>query len=175
MKTQRTKVYHLWAALCLLLSACNPVLNSPHPLGSERENTMFFPVLYHSPKFLDPASSYSNEETPFTYQAYEPLYAYHYLKRPYELIGRTAQEVVAPQYVDKDGKALPDAAPPQQIAESVYEIHIKPGILFAPHPAFAKDAQGSYVYHALTAKDLQGKHGVLDFPQTGTRELTADD
>ena len=158
-----------------MLVACNPVLNSPHPLGSERENTLFFPTLYHSPKFLDPASSYSNDETPFTYQAYEPLYAYHYLKRPYELIGRTAQEVAAPLYLDKDGKPLPDNAPPQQIAESVYDIHIKPGILFAPHPAFAKDAQGRYVYHALAAKDLEGKHVLPDFPQTGTRELTADD
>ena len=98
----------LWPVLATaVLCACNPVLNSPHPLGSERENTLFFPVLYHSPKFLDPASSYSNEETPFTYQAYEPLYAYHYLKRPYELIGRTAQEVVTPQSVSYTHLTLP--------------------------------------------------------------------
>ena len=57
-----------------------------------------------SPKYLDPTSSYSNDETPFTYQVYEPLYGYHYLKRPYELVGRAAEEVAHPLYLDKDGK-----------------------------------------------------------------------
>ena len=55
----------------------------------------------------------ANNETPYTYQIYEPLYGYHYLKRPYELIPKTAAEVVTPDYLDKDGKPLPDDAPPR--------------------------------------------------------------
>ena len=54
-------------------------------------------------------------------------------------------------------------------------IKLKPGIMFAPHPAFAKDAQGEYVYHAMKREDVADKHKITDFKETGTRELTADD
>ena len=173
---------HTWlgfVAICFftfgLLAGCGEVANNPHPLGSEATNTLFVPFSKRSPKHLDPTSSYSNDETPYTYQVYEPPYAYHYLKRPYELIGRAAQSVVAPRYLDKTGAVLPKDAPGEQIAETVYEIKIKPGIRFAPHPAFAKDAQGGYLYHALKREDLAGKYQIADFAQTGTRELVADD
>jgi len=157
------------------LSGCSEVSNNPHPLGSEKANTIFAPFRERSPKYLDPTSSYSNDETPVTYQVYEPLYGYHYLKRPYELVGRTAQEIARPRYLDKDGKELPDDAPGELIAESVFDIRIKPGIMFAPHPAFAKDASGAYVYHDMKAADVADKYKITDFKQTGTRELTADD
>ncbi len=110
---------------------------------------MFVPFRERSPKYLDPTSSYSNDETPFTYQVYEPLYGYHYLKRPYELNGRTAEEVARPRYLDKDGNVLADDAPGDQVAETVFEVRIKPGIKYAPHPAFAKNASGEYVYHSM--------------------------
>jgi ABC-type transport system substrate-binding protein len=157
------------------LSGCGEVSNNPHPLGSEKTNTLFVPFIERSPKYLDPTSSYSTDETPYTYQVYEPLYGYHYLKRPYELIGKTAQEIAKPRYLDKDGRDLPDDTPGEQIAETVLDIKIKPGILYAPHPAFAKDAKGDYVYHHLQRQDVADKHKITDFAQTGTRELTADD
>ena len=157
------------------LTACTDTLNNPHPPHSELTNTLFVPFSGRSPKYLDPASSYSNDETPYTYQVYEPPYGYHYLKRPYELNGRAATAVAAPRYLDKAGKPLPDNAPGEAIAESVYDIQLKPGILFAPHPAFAKDAQGAYLYHALTAADTADKRQITDFGATGTRELVADD
>ena len=85
--------------LCIpALTGCSKVTNNPHPSGSEKTNTLFVPFVERSPKYLDPTSSYSNDETPFTYQIYEPPYGYHYLKRPYELIGRAAEEVARPQY-----------------------------------------------------------------------------
>ena len=136
---------------------------------------MFVPFRERSPKYLDPTSSYSNDETPFTYQVYEPLYGYHYLKRPYELNGRTAEEVARPRYLDKDGNALPDDAPGDQVAETVFDIRIKPGIRYAPHPAFAKDANGEYLYHNMKREDVADKYKVTDFKETGTRELIADD
>ena len=92
----------LLLAAGVAVTGCSEVSNNPHPLGSEKTNTIFVPILARSPKYLDPTSSYSNDETPFTYQVYEPLYGYHYLKRPYELIGRAAVEVVHPVYLDKD-------------------------------------------------------------------------
>jgi len=165
----------LFVAVAWLLSACDSVQNNPHPAGSEASNTLFLPFTGRSPKYLDPASSYSNDESPYTYQVYEPPYGYHYLKRPYALTGRAASEVAPPQYLDKAGKPLPQTAPGELVAQTVYEVHIRPGIRFAPHPAFAKDAEGRFVYHDLKASEVADKHQITDFAETGTRELTADD
>lgn len=163
------------AAMPWLLAGCNEVSNNPHPIGSEKTNTMFVPFSNRSPKYLDPTSSYSNDETPYTYQIYEPPYGYHYLKRPYALIGRAAQEVASPRYLDNEGRGLPDNAPGEQIAETVFDLKLKPGIKFAPHPALARNAQGEYLYHAMQRADVADKHQITDFKETGTRELTADD
>jgi ABC-type transport system substrate-binding protein len=160
------------STLAAMLAACS---NSPYPIGAEKENTLFNSFDERSPRYLDPTASYSNPETVYTFQIYEPLYGYHYLKRPYELVPKAAQAVTPPYYLDKDGKRLPDDAPADQIAESVYDIPIKKGILFAPHPAFAKDAQGNYLYHQLTREQLGDKRSPLAFEQQGTRELTAED
>jgi hypothetical protein len=54
-------------------------------------------------------------------------------------VPKTAAAVAKPHYLDKDGKPLPDDAPADQVAESVYDVPIKPGIRYQPHPAFATD------------------------------------
>jgi ABC-type transport system substrate-binding protein len=162
----------LWAVLLVCLAGC---YNSPHPQGSERTNTLFMSFQERSPRYLDPTASYANNETPVVYQVHEPLYGYHYLKRPYTLVPKAAAEVVQPRYLDAKGQPLPDDAPGDQVAESVYDIPIRRGVMYAPHPAFARDEQGHYLYHALTAKDTEGKRSPFDFPHTGTRELVADD
>jgi len=159
-------------ALSLLLAACN---NSPYPDGAAATNTIFNSFDERSPRYLDPTASYSNPETPYTYSAYEPMYAYHYLKRPYELIPKTAEAVAKPHYVDKAGQPLPDDAPPEQIAESIYDVHLKKGILYAPHPAFAKNDKGEYLYHHLTREQVGDKRSPWDFEKQGTRELVAED
>ena len=56
----------------------------------------------------------------------------------------------SPTTSTRTASALPDDAPAEQIAESVYDVPIKRGILYAPHPAFAKDDKGQYLYHHLT-------------------------
>jgi hypothetical protein len=38
-----------------------------------------------------------------------------------------------------------------------------------------KDSAGNYLYHALPPEQIATKNTLADFPQTGTRELTADD
>jgi len=166
----------LFAAVVLaLLAGCN---NSPYPVGVERENTLFYSFDERSPRYLDPTASYSNPETAYTFQIYEPLYGYHYLKRPYVLTPKAAAAVVKPHYLDKAGQPLADDAPAETIAESVYDIPIRPGMRYQPHPAFAVDAQGRHLYHsehALTRAELGDKRTPFDFAQQGTREVVAED
>ncbi|MEO5883043.1 MAG: peptide ABC transporter substrate-binding protein, partial [Caldimonas sp.] len=159
-------------AAALALVACN---NSPYADGAAATNTLFYSFDERSPRYLDPTASYANPESAYTYQIYEPLYGYHYLKRPYELVPKAAAQVVKPFYLDKAGQRLADDAAAEQIAQSVYEIPIKRGIMFAPHPAFAKNTTGEYLYHRLTRAELGDKRSPWDFEQQGSRELIADD
>jgi oligopeptide transport system substrate-binding protein len=163
------------AALVTLTSGCgNRPWNDPYPASQAAAN-----ILYSSfeerPKHLDPVRSYSANEYVFLAQVYEPPLQYHFLLRPYRLVPLTATKVPVPRYYDAVGKALPDNAPPDRIAVSEYLIHIKPGIRFQPHPAFAKDRAGGYRYQVLTPSDLDGINVLSDFPGRGTRELTAED
>ena len=162
----------LMAVALLALAGCN---NSPYPIGAEKQNTLFYSFDERSPRYLDPTASYANPESAYTFQIYEPPYGYHYLKRPYVLEPKAAAEVARPYYLDKDGKRLADDVPAEQIAESVYEVKIKPGIRYQPHPAFAVDAQGKPLYMNLTREQLGDKRSPWDFAQLGTRELVADD
>ena len=143
------------ALFALLVAACLGACdNNPWPARSAESNVLRTAVIESSPRHLDPTASYWANDTPYTYQIYEPPYGYHYLKRPFVLVPKTAEAVAVPTYLDKDGKPLPADAPGAQVAESVYDVRIKPGILFQPHPAFARDAQGNYRYHALKAGEL---------------------
>jgi ABC-type transport system substrate-binding protein len=162
----------LMATCALLLSACN---NDPWPSGSAASNMLYTSMVESTPRHLDPTASYWSNDTAVTYQVYEPLYGYAYLKRPYELIPKSAAEVVKPYYLDKNGQRLPDDAPVAEIAESVYDIPIKRGVMYQPHPCFATDAQGHPLYLHLKPGQLGDKRSPLDFPVQGTRELTADD
>ncbi|MCA1925712.1 MAG: ABC transporter substrate-binding protein [Thiobacillus sp.] len=148
--------------------------NNPYP-GRDAQANAVYSAFGERPKHLDPARSYSANEVEFTGQIYEPPLQYHFLKRPYELIPLTAESVPKPRYFDAAGRALPDSAPSAAIAESVYEIRIRPGIRYQPHPAFAQDDSGRYRYHAMRAADVAGKGQIADFEYTGTRELVAAD
>ncbi|MFN5047382.1 ABC transporter substrate-binding protein [Roseateles sp.] len=159
-------------AATLALSACN---NSPWNQGDEGRNLVYSAMIENTPRHLDPTASYWSNDTAVTYQVYEPLYGYHYLKRPFTLVPKTAAEVVQPKYLDKDGRPLPDDVPGEQVAVSVYDVPIKPGILYAPHPAFARNAQGEYLYHQMRAGELGDKRSPWDFAERGTRELVAED
>lgn len=152
----------------------NPV-NSPYAETDATEAVFYTAFTQRSPKYLDPASSYSTDETPFTYSIYEPLYGYHYLARPYQLIPRAAEHIVEPYYLDEHGHRLADDVAGDQVAISVYDIPIKKGILFQPHPAFSKNANNDYRYWPIQADELAGRYAISDFKEMGTRELTAED
>ena len=161
--------------LVMLLSACDGgLLNNPYPAADEGK-----PILYTAfterPKHLDPAQAYSENEYEFLAQIYAPPLQYHYLKRPYELVPLAASGMPTMRYLDKNHRPLPDTAPPERIAFSVYEIKIKPNMRYQPHPAFAKNAQGKTEYGSLTQKDLRDIHALNDFPHSGTRAVTAAD
>lgn len=166
---------YLLASLVVLLSACsgNP-WNSPYPAADAGKNILYS-AFSERPKHLDPVQSYSSNEILLTAQIYEPPLQYHYLKRPYTLIPATAAKMPVAQYFDKNGANLPDGADAAQIAYTIYEISIKPGIRYQPHPAFAKNEQGQFLYHDLAAGDLAKVYKLADFPHADTRELTAED
>jgi oligopeptide transport system substrate-binding protein len=157
-----------------LMAGCSDNWNDPYP-GSQAGANVLYSAFSERPKHLDPARSYSSNEVEFTGQIYEPPLQYHFLKRPYELVPLTAEAVPVPRYVDAAGKELPADAATARIAESEYEIRIRPGIRYQPHPAFARDGAGRYLYHALDAAALDDKNQIGDFRHTGSRELTAAD
>src|SRR5262245_36053086 len=106
----------------LFLAGCGDVWNDPYP-AAERGQSIMYASFVTRPKHLDPVQSYAEDEALFTQQVYEPLLQYHYLKRPYELIPLTAVEIPRAQSI-QGGKF------------TVYEIRIRPGIKYQPHPAF---------------------------------------
>ena len=164
----------LFLLIMLLLTACGHEQNDPYPTQERGENILYSAFMAR-PKHLDPIQSYSEDESIFTAQIYEPPLQYHYLKRPYTLIAATAEHVPSPVYLAANGEPLPEGAPDSQIAFSDYTIRIQPGILYQPHPALAVDSAGQAIYATLNRQTLAGIDTLADFVQTGTRELIADD
>ena len=161
--------------LVVLLSACNGELwNNPYP-AADKGKSILYTAFTERPKHLDPAQAYSENEYEFLAEVYAPPLQYHYLRRPYELIPLAASGMPAVRYLDKARHPLPDTAPPEKIAFSVYEIHIKPGMRYQPHPAFARNEHGKPEYDHLTMRDLRDIHALSDFPHSGTRTVTAAD
>ena len=128
--------------------------NDPYP-HDEGGKSILYTSFVARPKHLDPVQSYTEDEALFTQQVYEPLLQYHYLKRPYELVPLTAVEVPKPRAIE-DGKF------------TVYEVRIKPGIRYQPHPAFVAANQN------LEKKRVDRLKSPYQLPM-GTRELVADD
>lgn len=147
--------------------------NNPHH-GGHYQNVRYAPIT-GIPKTLDPARAYSSNESQIISQIYEPPLQYHYLKRPYELVPLTTINLPTVTYYNKNGQKMPKNINPQHVAYSVYDVYIKPGIYYQPHPAFAKDKVGNYLYLNLTRKQIDQYNTLKDFPKTGTRELTAHD
>ena len=157
----------------LLLSACSGAWNDPYP-AAERGQNILYTAFTERPKHLDPVQSYSEDEATFLYQIVEPPLEYHYLKRPYVLRPGSAAMPVIRLY-DAEGRLLPPDADAAQVATSVYELSVLPGIRYQPHPAFARSADGTPRYMDLQADALRGVRGLGDFAETGSRELQAAD
>lgn len=148
-------------------------LNSPHSSGNQ-QNVRYAPIT-GQPKSLDPARAYSSDEYQIIAQIYEPVLQYHYLRRPYELVPLTADKLPMVTYYDSNWKKLPADVDPKNIAYTVYDIRIKKDIYYQPHPAFAKNKQGKYLYLHLKQSFIKNINSLDDFSKTGTRELNAYD
>src|SRR5689334_11800953 len=148
--------------------------NNPYSASEAGANVLYSSFI-ERPKHLDPAQSYTSDEYDIIQQIYEPPLQYHYLKRPYELIAAAATEVPKPRFFDERGRPLPADADAGIVAYSEYDIHIRHGVLYQPHPAFARDEKGEPLYLALAQGEISAKYQLSDFAKTGTRELIADD
>ncbi len=169
------KISQLFICLSLLCTGCDQSpWNNPYP-DQDSTKSIYYDSFSERPKHLDPVSSYSSNEYVFLGQIYEPPLQYHFLKRPYELIPLTATELPKPVYFDNEGLALSEESDPTIINSVKYRISIKPGILYQPHPAFAKDSRGKYLYHDLTKEKLNNIHTLSDFDVVGTRKMLAKD
>ncbi|MCL2022307.1 MAG: ABC transporter substrate-binding protein [Betaproteobacteria bacterium] len=165
--------------LFFLLSACGDTPpNDPYPLAETGENILYT-AFTERPRHLDPAQSYTEDEYTFITQIYEPPLQYHYLKRPYILVPATVEKVPEPEFFDARGRRLRADAKPEDVAKSVYELRVKPGRRYQPHPAFALDEAGEPLYLGLSREDLADKFGIPDFPisdlRENSKELTAAD
>ncbi len=172
LKTTGRPYLFIW--LSLFCISCDSSWNNPYP-RQESDQLVYYDSFSERPKHLDPVSSYSSNEYVFLGQIYEPPLQYHFLKRPYELIPLTATHLPTATYLDKNGEELSEDSKSEDIDRVRYKISIKPGILFQPHPAFAKDENNNYLYHDLDITDLKNINTLSDFDNTGTRELLASD
>jgi len=162
----------LIASVFYLTGCGEQAWNNPHP-ASESGQNIIYSAFVERPKHLDPARSYGSEEARFIDNIYEPPLEYHYLKRPYELIPATLTEMPRIEYTDSKGRSVAEDSP--AVAYSTYYFELKPGILYQPHPAFAKDGEGRFIYRFQSEKESAGFREISDFDHTGTRELTAAD
>ena len=167
-------IYLLSLSIALLSACSSDSWNNPYPISAGNGNILYS-AFSERPKHLDPVQSYSSNEIQFTAQIYEPPLQFHYLKRPYKLVPLSASEVPVAQYFNSNGERLPEDADNGEISYTIYEISIKPGIRFQPHPAFVRNEKKEFIYHNLSAKDLAEIYELKDFSYTGTRELTAKD
>lgn len=168
-------LYTLLVWISLLLGGCGErAWNAPYPTSEARSNTLYS-SFSERPKHLDPARSYAANEYAFIGQIYEPPLQYHFLKRPYQLVPLAAETVPQPRFFDRDGKRLPDDVAAGRVAYSEYEIRIRPGMNYQPHPALAKTPDGDYRYHKLSQEQVESVNRLADFSHTGFREVTADD
>jgi ABC-type transport system substrate-binding protein len=158
--------------LALLLAGCT---NNPYRPGETAEPT-YFSSFATPPTKLDPASSYYSHEGDIIDQIYEPPFAYHFLKRPYELVPLIAEEIPQPAYFDNEGRAFADADPPAgEVGRAEYTIRIRKGVMYQDHPCFALDDAGQPLYANVSREAVRAYDSPADFPVQGTRELVAHD
>jgi ABC-type transport system substrate-binding protein len=158
----------LAGALLASLAGCSEVWNNPYP-KAESGGNVYYTNFTDRLKHLDPAVSFASDESEITYQIYEMPVAYDYLKRPYQLVPQLAESVPAARYFDEGGRELPADADPKRVAYSLYDIRIRRGIRFQPHPAFVERNLN------LSREEIGRLNRVADLKETGTRELTAED
>ena len=161
--------------LVVLIGGCGrQAWNDPYRDGQAAE-PIFYSSFAERPKHFDPARSYSANEWAFISQVYEPPLQYHFLRRPYALVPLTTDGMPEIREYAEDGRPLPEDAPAAEVGYTDYILRVRPGIRFQPHPAFARDTSGGYLYWPLVDDVLQSVNTLGDFGAKDTRELVAAD
>ena len=165
----------LWLpGMLLFLTACGePPWNNPHPPRPEGKVTYQSMMTPNPPKHLDPAKSYASDESLFLMQIYEPPMAYHFLKRPYELIPGGLAEHPELTYLDKTGREVEPRDPAQAFTR--YTLRLRDDLRYQPHPAFAVDQEGEPLYLFDSVEAGARFRSIPDFPETGHRPVRAAD
>jgi len=133
-----------YLSLCgVLLLAAIPVFLLSGDTKAGHKKAVYHSIYPADVKSIDPATCGDNISSMIQANFYEGLYAYHFLKRPVELIPQLAETM--PE-VSKDGLT--------------YTIHLKPGVLYHRNPCFGKDPDGKNRWNTRT---VQAKDFVLSF------------
>ena len=179
MMFPRPVIQQLWLVLSvlaatLMLPGCSDEpWNDPNPPSPEGLITYQSMISPAPPKHLDPAISYASDEGLFLMQIYQPPVGYHFLKRPYELIPLAAKTMPAVEYLSAQREILSESGP--DVAYTRYTIKFRADERYQPHPAFALDDTGEMLYDFASAALGSRYHSIKDFPETGSRGVTAGD
>jgi hypothetical protein len=165
---------------CLILAAAPALLpaaasRTTRIRAAERGRNILYSAFTDRPKHLDPVQSYTEDEITFTAQIYEPPLQYHYLKRPYTLIPADQRGGAGAALLRRGAASCRPMRRWRRLRVSVYEIRIRPGIRYQPHPAFASSTRPASRSIASSTASTGGIDTLADFAQSGTRELVADD
>lgn len=172
MISQRKTSFLLTLCAILIVQSCT---NNPYQSGENLEAT-YFSSFSTEPTKLDPTSAYYVHEGRIIDQIYEPPFTYHYLKRPYQVIPLTAEQLPTPIYYDSNNKIINDPDPlPEQVSRVEYTIRIKPGIMYQDHPCFALKEDKNPYYKDVSPEEIKDFDYPSEFPHKGTRELVAAD
>jgi oligopeptide transport system substrate-binding protein len=158
----------------IVLAACGePPWNNPHPPAPDGQVTYQSAMSPAPPKHLDPALSYSSDESLFIMQVYEPPLDYHFLKRPYELIPGALVTLPQVTYLDAGMQEVPEES--EALAFTRYTLRLRDDVHYQPHPAFALDESGQPRYLFDAAAEGARFRQIPDFPHTGDRPVHAND
>jgi oligopeptide transport system substrate-binding protein len=161
--------------LCFLTGCFDTPWNNPNS-ETNSDKVIYYSNFQIRPKHLDPARSYSADEGIFIDQIYEPPLQYNYYKRPYELEPLTLTEMPKKIYLDANFKSLDNKRiDKNKIAYTKYVLSLKKGMLYQPHPSFAKNEQGEPLYYFLDIESGYQYSLISDFKHAGTREVLAKD
>lgn len=172
MGRQMLKNFWVVGVFLGLVGCSDQPWNNPYS-ESATEQPILFSSFSTSPKHLDTVLSYSSNEWSITSQIVEPLLQYHYLKQPYTLEPLTLESLPIITFLNKENQIVAEDS--LDIAFTEYHFKLQPNILFQPHPAFVKDAQGVYTQHQLSAKKMRSIKSLQDFTEVATRPLQAQD
>src|SRR5690554_6628259 len=162
----------IFMAAVFLLTGSDSTWNAPHPQADAGKKIIYYSFA-ERPKHLDPARSYSTDESRFIDQVYDAPLSYHYLQRPYALQPNTLTEMPRIVFTAKDGNQVPEDS--EELAYRTYYFTINPGIQFQPQPRIAKSDKGEPYYRFHSAKEARAFNDIADFEHVDTKELVAED